>query len=237
MLVAAYEAGFSLRLPANGVASLAMAAFLILLLEPMALFSASFQMSYGVVFTILCFGLPLAERLAERWPPWPHLPESTWAWWQRWIAWALREFWPVLGLGVAAWLVGAVTGAVFYRVFTPAGLVANLVLVPLAMIVINAGFASIAVGLMGWTAASVLFNHAAVLVLLVIEALIRIGQRVPGVWCPAEWRAPWLGTATLALLLTAVLAGYAAGWRGWSRGFWPPFAVVALGLAIGVSFG
>ncbi len=237
MLVAAYEAGFALRLPANGVASLAMAAFLVLLLDPMALFSASFQMSYGVVFAILCFGLPLGERLAERWPPWPHLPEATWAWWQRWIAAALREFWPVFGLGLAAWLVGAVTGAIFYRVFTPIGLVANLLLVPLAMIVITAGFASIAVGLAGWTAASVLFNHAAVLVLAVIEALIRLAQHVPGVWLPAEWRTPWWGTATLALLLAVVLAGYAGGWRGWSRGFWPPFAVVAVGLAVGVKFG
>ena len=237
MLVAAYEAGFALRLPANGVASLAMAALGVLLLDPMALFSASFQMSYGVVFAILCFGLPLAERLAECWPPWPRLPEATWAWWQRWVAFGLREFWPVLGLGVAAWLVGAVTGAVFYRVFTPVGLVANLVLVPLAMIVIHAGFASIAVGLAGWTSASVLFNHAAVLVLTVIEALIRFGERIPGVWCPAEWRVAWLGTVTLVVLLAAILAGYASGWRGWSGFFWPPFAVVALGLAIGVRFG
>jgi len=60
---------------------------------------------------------------------------------------------------------------------------------------------------------------------------------VPGVWLPAEWRTPWWGTATLVLLLGVVLAGYAGGWRGWSRGFWPPFAVVAAGLIFGVRFG
>lgn len=237
LLVAAFETAFALRLPANGVAALATAALLVLLAEPMALFSASFQMSYGVVFAILCFGLPLAERLAARWPPWPNLPEATWAWWQRWSATALRWFWPVLGIGLAAWLVGAVTGAAFYNVFTPGGLIANLVLVPLAMLVINAGFASIATGLAGLTAASVLFNHAAVLVLAVIDALIRLGQRVPGVWWPAAWHAPWLGSATLVALLAVVLAGYARGWSGWSRGFWPPFAVVTLALIFGVKFG
>jgi competence protein ComEC len=237
MLVAAYEIAFALRLPANGIAALATAALLVLLAEPMAVFSASFQMSYGVVLAILCFGLPLAERLAGRWPPWPNLPEVTWAWWQRWIAWVVRWFWPVLGIGLAAWLVGAVTGAAFYRVFTPGGLIANLVLVPLAMLVIIAGFGSIAVGLAGATTVSVLLNHAAVLVLVAIDWLIRLGQRVPGVWWPAEWHAPWLGTATLAVLLAVVLAGYASSWRGWCRGFWPPFAVVALALAFGVNFG
>ncbi len=237
LLVAACETALVLRLPANGIAALATASLAVLLAEPMALFSASFQMSYGVVLAILCFGLPLAERLAERWPPWPNLPEATWTWWQRWLAWGLRIFWPVLGLGLAAWLVGAVTGAAFYRVFTPGGLIANLVLVPLAMLVIIAGFASILVGLAGALAASALLNHAAVLVLVVMDALIRLGQRVPGVWWPAEWTAPWLGTATLTALLAVMLAGYARGWRGWARGFWPPFAVVALALIFGVKFG
>ena len=237
LLVACYEAAFVLRRPANGVAALATAALLVLLAEPMALFSASFQMSYGVVFAILCFGLPLAERLAARWPPWPNLPEATWTWWQRWLAAGLRSFWPVLGLGLAAWLVGAVTGAAFYRVFTPGGLVANLVLVPLAIFVIAAGFASIAVGLAGGMAASVLLNHAAIMLLVIMDALIRLGQRVPGAWWPAEWHAPWLGSVTLVALLAVVLAGYARGWSGWSRGFWPPFAVVTLALIFGVKFG
>ena len=237
LLVAACEVSLVLRLPANGLAALAMAALVVLLAEPMALFSASFQMSYGVVLAILCFGLPLAERLAERWPPWPNLPEVTWARWQRWAAWLLRKFWPVLGIGLAAWLVGAVTGAAFYRVFTPGGLVANLVLVPLAMLVITAGFASILAGLSGAMAVSALLNHAAILVLAVMDALIRLGQHVPGTWWPAEWHVPWLGTATLTVLLAVMLTGYAGGWQGWARGFWPPFAVVALALVLGVKFG
>ena len=53
-----------------------------------------------------------------------------------------------------------------------------------------------------------------------------------------QWWGPGPeSAATLVLLQAVVLAGYAGGWRGWSRGFWPPFAVVALGLAVGVKFG
>ena len=237
LLVAAYEFSFLLRLPANGVAALATAALVVLLKEPMALFSASFQMSYGVVFAILCFGLPLSERLATSLPPWPNLPEVTWTWWQRWCAVAVRWFWPVFGIGVAAWLVGSITGAAFYAVFTPGGLVANLVLVPLAMLVIISGFASIGAGLAGLATASLLFNHAALLVLVVMDFLIRLGQRVPGVWWAAQWRVSWVGTMTLTILLGTILAGYAFNWQGWSRWFWPPFAVVTLALIFGVKFG
>ena len=41
---------------------------------------------------------------------------------------------------------------------------------------------------------------------MVIDAPIRLGQRIPGIWWPAEWHAPWLGTVTLAALLAVVLA-------------------------------
>jgi competence protein ComEC len=237
LLVACFEAAFVLRRPANGLAALAAAALVVLLAEPMALFSASFQMSYGVVLTILCFGLPLAERLAARLAPFRSLPEATWAWWQRSIAIAVRWFWPVLGIGLAAALVSAVTGPAFFQVFAPGGLMANLVLVPLAMFVIIAGFASVTVGLAGATALGVLFNHAAMLVLLAIDALIRFGVRVPGTWWPAHWRTAWGAPTALAAVLAAVLAGYATGWRRERGGWWPPFAIAALALILGVKFG
>jgi len=237
LLVAAFEAAFVLRRPANGLAALAGAALVVLLVEPLALFGASFQMSYGVVFAILGFGLPAAERLAARWAPWSDLPVATWAWWQRAMAAGLRWFWPVAGIGLAAALVSAVTGPEFFHVFAPGGFFANLVLVPLAMVVIVAGFASVVAGLAGAGALGVLFNHAALLVLWGIDALIRAGVRVPGGWWNAQWRAPWVGGAALAALLGAVLAGYAKGWRGWARGFWAPFAVAAVAVIFGVKFG
>jgi competence protein ComEC len=237
ILVAGYEAAFVLRRPGNGIAALAAAAIIVLLVEPMALFSASFQMSYGVVFAILSFGLPLAERLAARFAPFRDLPEATWAWWQKIFATALRWFWPVLGIGIAAALVSTVTGPEFFHVWAPAGLVSNLVLVPLAMLVIVAGFAAVAAGLAGASVLGVLFNHAAILILWLIDALVRLGVRVPGAWWLANWRAPWAASVALALLMAALLAGYATGWKKERGGWWPPFAVAALGLILGVKFG
>ncbi len=237
ILVACYEAAIVLRRPANGIAALAAAALIVLLIEPMALFSASFQMSYGVVLAILCFGLPLAERMAARFAPFKDLPEVTWAWWQRGVAVALRWFWPVLGIGLAAALVSTVSGPEFFHVWAPGGLVSNLVLVPLAMLVIVAGFASVVAGLAGLTLLGVLFNHAAMVLLVVIERLIKIGVQAPGAWWVANWRAPWLASMALALVMAAVLGGYAAGWKQERGAWWPPVALAALGLILGVKFG
>lgn len=237
LLVAAYESAFVLRRPANGLAALSGAALLVLLVEPLAIFSASFQMSYGAVLAILAYGLPLAERLEKKLAPWRSLPEATWSAWQRLVAWALRWFWPVAGIGLAAALVSAITGPAFFQVFAPGGFFANLVLVPLAMLVIVAGFAAVVAGLGGLTLLGSLFNHAAVLVLAGIDALIRLGARLPAGWWEAHWRAPWMGHAALVALLTTIVAGYAAGWRGRVFGWWLPFAVVAAAMILGVKFG
>jgi competence protein ComEC len=237
LLVACHEMAPVLRRPANGLAALSLAALLVLLAEPMALFSASFQMSYGVVAVILGFGLPLAERLETRWKPYQSLPPATWSWRQRRLVDASRWLAGALGIGVAATLVSAVTGATFFHVLAPAGLVANLVLVPLASLVIIAGFASVTAGLAGAAALSTLFNHAAALLLWLIAALIRLGLHVPGAWWPVAWRYPWIAPAALLTLIAVVLTGYASGWRRERGGFWPPFVVTALALVFGVRFG
>ena len=237
LLVAAYEAGFVLRRPANGLAALGTAALVVLLIEPLALFSASFQMSYGVVLTILCFGVPLGEWLAARWRPFALLPEATWNWWQRLLTSGLWWLAGALGIGIAASLVSAMTGPTFFHVFTPGALATNLVLVPLAMLVITAGFASVVTGLAGLVWLNSLFNHAAMLVLAGIDGLIRLGLRAPGLWWPAQWRAPWVGTLALGALLVAGLAGYAWRWEARRGGWWPPVAVVALALLFGIKWG
>jgi len=66
LMCALFIASFSLRQPGNPLAALVTSALLILLIEPMQLFSASFQMSYGIVAVLLLLGLPLAEALQAR---------------------------------------------------------------------------------------------------------------------------------------------------------------------------
>ena len=237
LMAAAVEAAWVLRRPANPLASLATAAVVILLAEPMDFFGASFQMSYGVMTALITLGLPLAALGNERLAPYRLLPRAHWSFWQRCRARGQRHLIDALGLGVAAALVGAVTGVEFFNLFVPGGLVANLALVPPALLVIVAGVCSLVLGFSGLAAAGRFCNGAAGVILLGMTRTARAATAVPGVYVTAHYRAAWIGPTALLALLAACLWGYAGGWRRERGGFWPPLAVVAIALLLGVMYG
>jgi competence protein ComEC len=142
-----------------------------------------------------------------------------------------------VAIGVATTLVSVITGVQFFRLLTPGALFANLALIPAAMLVTLGGFASIVCGLAGWTGGAVLGNHASALVLLGVEWTVRLSVQVKGAFVPAHFTAPWMGGVAFAALMAALLAGYGAGWKKERGGWWPPFAVAALALILGVKFG
>jgi competence protein ComEC len=234
-MVVFMQAAFVLRWPGNPLAALVTSAFVVLLAQPMQLFTASFQMSYCVVATLLLLGLPLGEMLRERWKLFPHLPKVSQTRRQRLAGALLDKTLASLGLGVATALVAAVTGIAFFRLFTPAALAANLGLIPLASFAILAGFISLLCGLAGLLSASVLFNHAAALILALIQCLIGAFVKVPGAYWPAAFKVQGWADFALAALLAACLAGYAAKWRHGT--VWAPFAIVAAAIIFGVKFG
>jgi competence protein ComEC len=237
IMVAALQSSFLLRVPGNPLAALTASAVIVLLREPMQLFSASFQMSYGIVAAILLLGLPLADSCLERVKLFRWLPTPTWQWHHHLRDWGWRAMVSALGIGVAATLVSAVSGVLFFQLFTPGALLVNLVLIPVASLVIMSGFLSLLCGLAGLDAWTALFNHATVLMLAGIEALVRGFVRLPGMWFEARFVNSWIGAAGLVLLLASLLFGYAQRWEKKRGGFWPPFAVVALLLTFGVKFG
>jgi competence protein ComEC len=237
IMVAALECASVLNRPGNPLAALALAAAVDLCARPQDLGSASFQMSYGVVTALLTLGLPLAETLQARYPAYRFLPEASQTWRQRGRAGLQHHLLGAGGVGAAAALASAVSGVQYFSVCAPLGLLANLVLMPLATLVIVAGFGSVMSGLAGIAPLSRLFNHAAGLLLRLIDALIRAGVTLPGAFVSAHYRADWIGPAALAALLGACLAGYAGQWRPERGGWWPPFLVVALTLTAGVRYG
>lgn len=236
LMVTLWRAATLLRLPDNSLAALTTSALVVLLFAPMQLFSASFQMSYAILAALLLLGRPLAEHWQTRWQPFRALPEVTWSRGHHAIAAGWRWLVMVVAFGVASALVSTVTGVLFFGLFTPGALVANLVCIPTAMLVIVGGFASLVSGLVGLEAWSMLFNHAALTLLALLDDAIRLWVKAPGVWQSATFSSPWIGNVALAALLAALLWGYATGWR-WRRGGWlPPFAVAGLALAWGVTF-
>lgn len=230
-------AAFTFHRPGNGLSALAASALIVLLVDPFQLFGASFQMSYGIVAALLLLGVPLARTLQGRFAPFSALPESSWRWYHRGFAWFWRGFLGLLGIGLAATTVSSLTSVQFFQLLTPCALVGNLVLIPLATLVIAAGLVSLLCGLAGWAGGSVIFNHAAAVLLWSMDGFLREATALGGASFPARFRAPWLGPAGHVLLLAVCLAGAAWRWRRARGGFWSPFAIVVLLLTTTVTYG
>jgi competence protein ComEC len=237
IMVVLVQASFVLRLPVNLTATLALAALVALLHNPLQLFGASFQMSYGIVAALVLLGLPLAEHWQERWALFRDLPEATWTWRHRALRAAQRTLLSALGIGLAASLVSTVTGVIFFQLCNPASLLVNLALVPASAFVIWGGFLSLIAGLAGLGAVSVLFNHAAAVVLLAMEKIIAGFLKLPGAFWSAQFAHTWVGYGVFFVLLATLLFGYVHGWEKRRGGFWPPFVLTIAALVLGARFG
>ena len=236
VMVAVVEVAFVSRLPRNPLSALVTSALIILLIDPLQMFSASFQMSYGIVAALLLLGLPLADCWLERGALFRDLPKVTWGWHRRAIDTVWRALIGAAAIGTAASLVSTVTGVLFFGLFTPGSFLANLWLIPASSLVIYMGMLSLIFGLAGWVAGSDLANHAAVLILWGVDFGIRHSVDLPVMWYSATFRMSGLGALTLTALLLTIGWGYARNWQGMQRGYWAPFTVVALVLIFGVTY-
>ena len=231
------SASIVLRVPGNPLSALAFSAVLVLTGDPMQLFSASFQLSYGIMTALLILGLPLAGHWSSAQRLFTALPEAAKTRWHHTTARSWDKVSSALALGLAATVVSTLSSIAFFNLVTPGALLANLVLIPLALAVVCAGFASLLTGLAGLTGLSVVFNHAAALVLVLIEKTVELFVLLPGSHQTAAYRGDWVGPVSIALLVGVMIHGYARRWEGPAGGFWPPFAFVALVLTFGVRFG
>ncbi len=236
IMVALVETALVMRLPRNPIAALAASALVVVLGWPMQIFSASFQLSYGIVAALLLLGLPLGEAWERRSRWFSDLPVAAWTWIHRCVDATRRKLISAVAIGIASTLVSTIAGILYFKLFTPGALFANLLLIPASMLVILGGFASLLCGLLGLQPWSVLFNHAAVMILWVIDVAVRRAVAIPGAWQPARFSDPGHGQIALTLLILTLLLGYAGNWHSSRGGWWPPFAVVAITLLVAVDF-
>jgi len=237
LMIAFVLAGGALRWPPNPLAGITASALVVLLADPWVFFGASFRMSYGVVAALLLYGLTLDERLQRRWRPWAGLPEANWGWWRHAVRGSGRTLLAGFSVSVTAGLVSALTSVSIFGIFTPGSLATNVLLVPVALLAVVAGVVALLAGLAGLAPVAVFFNHAGIVVLWVVEHALAAAVSWPVMHWPAEFRAAWLGPAALAVLLGAMLWGYALGWRRAIGGLWLPVALVLLVLLVGVRHG
>jgi competence protein ComEC len=224
-----------LRAPANSLSALAASALGVLVLAPHQLFTAGFQMSYGIVAALLLYGVPLQEKWHTAWQPWANLPPAARSWRQRGLESAGRFALAALALGLAATLVSTPATLGFFGLLAPGGFFVNLVLIPLSSLVLFAGVGSLLAGLVGIAPLASLFNHAGALVLAGMEHAVASSLRVPGSSWPARFDPPWLAPVSLTAMAILLAAGYARRWPRWAGGYWAPYVALGLLLFFGAS--
>lgn len=236
LMVTCVHGATLIRAPRNPIAAIAGSALLVLLIDPMQLFSAGFQMSYGIVFALLLYGLPLGEFLQKRFRLFRHLPEASLGLWQR----RLQKGWDqVLGFSALAWsatTIGLISGIAFFGWFTPIAFLANLLLIPAAGLAIVGGFIALVFGWLGLLPLAVFFNHAASVVLLLIQGCLSVAVEWTFLTRPAEFRWSNWGATGLLLVLAAMVVGYAYRWDTKLARWWGPPLVSLVVLVIGTRF-
>jgi ComEC/Rec2-related protein len=224
--------GWMLKRPSDLLNSLAAAALIILVWDPQQLFQASFQLSFCVVLSLALF-TPAIDGVRQRvLAEDPFLPAELRPHWQRWLR--RLAFWVSSGLvtSLAAWLGSIPLVALYFNLFTPASLLANLVVVPLSSVALAANMGSLAVGAFApWMAE--LFNHTAWAAMWLMVWI----SKTTGHWGWGCWHVgtpSWLGLALYYAVLFAVMgkwwkfpraryaaaAGIALLCAAWATGKW-----------------
>jgi competence protein ComEC len=229
LMVAFVWAGTALRRPVNPLAALVASALVVLVRDPLALLSASFQLSYAVVAALLLYGLPLRNRWQARWQPWRDIPEADWGWWRHDLFRRGRNTMALAAISCSATLISTPLSIAYFHLASPGAVLSNLALVPITSGAIAAGFASLLCGLLGATWLSTVFNHAGALILAVVDTGAGWAAGIPGMFFPASFSAGWMAPTIVLVLLALLVTGYARGWNRLPGQWWtPPIVLIAM---------
>jgi len=203
--------------------ALVASAWLVLLVEPTQLFHLGFQLSYGVVASILLIGIPLSRELnrimglyATGQPPRGKAG--------RILMKARKRFIDLCAISLSASLASMPLIVEHFELFTPAGLLTGILLNPLATFSTMTGFQSLLLcPLIGDSAASLL-SQLAWPAIAAMEWLLRTSLAVPGAVQIRSWPREGMGTA---LLVGTLLLAWTHQRRCMSRTSHPPALVLA----------
>jgi len=140
--------------------TLSLAALIILLWKPAAIYDVGFQLSFSATWGILYLG-PVISELLKKYTGWP--------------AWIQTTIW----VSLAAQLATLPLVALYYNIFSPVSLLANILAVPLTTVILALGVCSGILGLFSVFLAG-LINACTSVVLDVFTAIVSLLNNLPG---------------------------------------------------------
>jgi competence protein ComEC len=123
--------GWMLVRPADSLNTLAAAALIILVCAPVQLMDGGFILSFAVVLAIVTLTPRIEAQLLTRVEPDPYLPREFVPEWRTKLTGGLHWTIRLLSCSIAAWLGLLPLMAVYFHLFTPISIVANLLVIPL----------------------------------------------------------------------------------------------------------
>jgi competence protein ComEC len=178
-----------------------------LIWDPQQLFQAGFQLSFLIVLCIGLLALPMRRILrAHLFPLDKFVPGAAQPAWRLWLDSARRRGIDMFVMSLAAFLGGLPLAAYYFHLFTPVGVPANIVVVPLTALALMSCMGSLLTG--GWCSGlAVLFNHSGWFWMKCIIAASQWSARWPGAWRYVAAPRPMTFVLYYAVLL-AVFTGW-----------------------------
>lgn len=199
-------AGWMLRRPSDTTNSLFAAALLILFWEPRQLFQAGFQLSFIVVFYIILIDSALRAKLRRLAAPDSFLPDQVRPQWRVTLRSILRYPAELAVSSFTAWIASVPLVAYYFHLATPVSTPANIVAVPLCVLVLICNLSSLL--LAAWfPAAAGIFNNAG----WGLMKLIHVSSQWFADWPIAYYYVSRPELATIVLYYVVLLA-LASGW-------------------------
>ncbi|MEM7699851.1 MAG: ComEC/Rec2 family competence protein, partial [Verrucomicrobiota bacterium] len=130
-------AGFAVKEKPNLLNSLALAALLILAFDTQQLFLPGFQLSFAVLLFIALFAAPLQHRISLPWLTDPFIPKTLRGPIRRFKDRLVTGVATALAVSVVSWLGSLGLLVWHFQSFAPVGVLANILMVPLASLVVS----------------------------------------------------------------------------------------------------
>jgi predicted membrane metal-binding protein len=179
------------------------------IIDPLALNSSGFQLSYGVVLGLILYMPPLLEAMRARLLPWRDIPADSLAPWKKCVVWFENHLLGLMAVSWTALLCSAPLTAEYFGVFSAHGLMMNLAMFPLTCLVLWSA-AAVAAGISGFrplTWIAWLANGIGLFGVGVMQYLATVAPPVPGIYTQLQLTPAWAGSAAALGVLAAMLLG------------------------------
>jgi ComEC/Rec2-related protein len=159
--------------------SLAAAAFFILCWNTNEMFSTGFQLSFAVVGAIVLFADPFLRLFQRRVAPDPFLPQSLVRGPRRWMHSSYEWLCGGASVSLAAWIGSLPLILWYFHLVTPISFLANLVVVPIAFLVLAVALLSLMTTPL-LPSVALVFNNANWTLATLVIGIVHLFARIPG---------------------------------------------------------